>query len=374
MKLPLQTFSSLVQNAAAFVQGAASGLLDLSVGSVLRAVLEANASIGLWLQWLLLLVLNNTRAATSQGPDLDSWMADFALTRLPAVAAMGTVTFSRFSPINSALIPVGALVKTGDGTQSFAVIASPNNPLFSPTQSGYVLGAGVASGLVPVVATTPGSAGNVQAGTVTLLASAIPGVDSVTNSAAFTGGADAESDAAFRARFVAYINSRTQATKAAIGYAISSLQQGLSYTIAENVDTAGNPRAGNFVVTVTNGQANLPESLLAEVSAAIDAVRPVGTSFAVQTPQQIVANVSLSLTLIANTNSAQVSAQVSNSISSYIGGLGIGQALPIARIAQLALDASPFILNVSNISINGQSVDLNPGATGIVVAGNITIN
>jgi len=356
------------------MQGAASELLDLSVGSVLRAILEANASIGLWLQWLLLLVLNNTRAATSKGPDLDSWMADFGLTRLPAVAATGTVIFSRFSPTNTALIPVGALVKTGDGTQNFTVVASLNNPLFNPIQNGYILGAGVASGQVPVVATTPGSAGNVQIGTVTILATAIPGIDSVTNSVAFTGGSDAESDAAFRTRFVAYINSRTQATKAAISYAISSLQQGLSYAIAENVDTAGNPRPGNFVVTVANSQATLPNRLLTEVSAAIDAVRPVGTSFAVQPPQQIIANVALSLALTPNANLGQVAPQVSNSISGYIGGLSIGQVLPVARIAQLALDASSFVTNAFNISINGKNTDLDPGATGIVVAGSITVN
>jgi hypothetical protein len=50
MQLPLQNFSTLVSNAAAAVQGAAAQLLDLSVGSALRAVLEASASVSLWLQ------------------------------------------------------------------------------------------------------------------------------------------------------------------------------------------------------------------------------------------------------------------------------------------------------------------------------------
>ena len=57
MQLPLQNFSTLVANAAAAVQGAAAQLLDLSVGSALRAVLEASASVSLWLQWLIVLVL-----------------------------------------------------------------------------------------------------------------------------------------------------------------------------------------------------------------------------------------------------------------------------------------------------------------------------
>ena len=81
MQLSLRTFDTMVQSMAAAVQASAAQLLDLTVGSTLRAVLEANASIGLWMQWLILLVLRTTRAATSSGDDLDSWMADLTLTR-----------------------------------------------------------------------------------------------------------------------------------------------------------------------------------------------------------------------------------------------------------------------------------------------------
>jgi uncharacterized phage protein gp47/JayE len=119
MQLSLRNFNTLVQNMAAAVEASATQLVDLSVGSTLRAVLEANASIGLWMQWLILLVLRMTRAATSSGGDLDSWMGDFSLARLPAIAATGIVTFSRFTPTVAALIPAGALVRTSDGTQTF---------------------------------------------------------------------------------------------------------------------------------------------------------------------------------------------------------------------------------------------------------------
>ena len=64
-----------------------------------------------------------------------------------------------------------------------------------------------------------------------------------------------------------------RATPVAVGYAISSLQQGLRYTIAENVDTSGAARMGNFVVTVDDGSGNPPSSLLGTVAAAVDAVR-----------------------------------------------------------------------------------------------------
>ena len=105
MQLQLRTFDTIVASAAAAVQGAAATLLDLTVGSVLRAVLEANAGLGLWLQWLILQVLQTTRASTSAGSDLDSWMADFGLTRLAASPSSGMVTFSRYASNLSALIP-----------------------------------------------------------------------------------------------------------------------------------------------------------------------------------------------------------------------------------------------------------------------------
>jgi hypothetical protein len=60
--LSLRTFDDLVGSMAGAVQGACSQLVDLTIGSVLRVVLEANASVALWMQWLILCVLQTTRA------------------------------------------------------------------------------------------------------------------------------------------------------------------------------------------------------------------------------------------------------------------------------------------------------------------------
>jgi len=84
--LNVQTFDQLVASQVAAMQGTASPLLDVSTGSVLRATAEGNAGVLLWPQSLIIQVLTTTRAATSLGSDLDSWMADYGLSRLPAVA------------------------------------------------------------------------------------------------------------------------------------------------------------------------------------------------------------------------------------------------------------------------------------------------
>jgi uncharacterized phage protein gp47/JayE len=374
MQLSLQNFSTLVQNMAASVQSSALKLLDLTVGSTLRAVLEANASLALWMQWLILQVLQMTRAATCTAGDLDSWMADFSLARLPASPASGTVTVSRYTPTLTALVSVGALVRTADGTQTFSITADSSIPSFSSTQSGYVLAAGVGSLDVPVVAVNPGVSGNVQIGAISLLATAMPGVDTVTNAIAFENGLDAESDAAFRSRFQNYIASRSRATLAAIGYAVSSIQQGLNYTIQENVDTTGTASTGNFVVTVDDGSGSPAATLLQTISSAVDAVRPIGSTFSVRPPTVIVADIDLAIAVAGGAVKSAISGQVGTAIAAYIEALPIGGLLSITRLAQIAYDASGAVTNVTSIQINQGFVDLAPALSAVVKPGAIAVN
>lgn len=374
MQLSLQTFSTLVQGMAATVQAAASQLLDLTVGSTMRALLEASASVALWMQWLILLVLQMTRAATSSGSDLDSWMADFSLSRLPASPASGTVTFSRYNTGATALVPVGTLVRTIDGSETFAVYADSSVNGWNQQLGGYVLGVGIASLNVPVVAQTPGSGGNVLANMITVLAAALAGIDSVTNAAAFVDGIDAESDAAFRLRFQNFLASRSRATIAAVEYAIGTVQQGLSYVIQENQDPTGQFQLGNFVVVVDDGSGYPSNSLLSAVQQAINEVRPVGSTFAVFAPAVTQVNVSLSVITSDGSDVTTVAPQIVASVQDYINALPVGVSLPASRIAQIAYDAASNVANVTNILLNNQASDVAVSPSGVVMAGAVVVS
>ena len=374
MQLSLQTFSTLVQGMAATVQAAASQLLDLTVGSTLRAMLEASASVALWMQWLILLVLQMTRAATSSGPDLDSWMADFSLTRLPASPASGIVTFSRYNASVTALAPVGTLVRTIDGSQTFVVTEDSNVSGWNQQLYGYVLGVGITSLDVPVVALTPGSGGNVQANTITVLAAALAGIDSVINTAPFTNGVDAESDVAFRLRFQDFLASRSRATIGSVEYAISTVQQGLSYAIQENQGSAGQFQLGNFVVVLDDGSGYPSNSLLSAAQQAINEVRPVGVTFAVFPPVVTQVNVSLSVMTADGSDVTSVAPQIVTAIQNYIDALPVGVSLPVSRIVQIAYAAAQNIGNVTNVLLNGQELDVTMSPTGVVKSGTIVVS
>ncbi len=373
MILPLQKFSVLLESMAAGVQGSATQLVDLSVGSILRALLEACAATALWMQWLILQVLTLTRAGTSTGTDLDSWMADFNLIRLPGAASVGYVTFSRYAPGRGATILVGTTVSTTDGTQSFQVVQESSNLAWNGI-SGYTVAPSIAGVTVPAKAMTPGAAGNVQAGAIGLLTSPIPGIDTVLNTDVFAGGVNAESDAALRARFQLYINSRSLATPLAVNAAIASLQQGLRYTVLENQDTTGSALPGHFWVVVDDGTGAPPDSLLADASSAVEAVRPIGATYAVTGPLVVQVSVEMSFHSSNPTTQPAVASAIQAAVGSWIASLPIAGTLAVSKLEALAHGADPSVVSVTSATINGAATDVVAPENGVLLASSIVVN
>ncbi len=371
MQLALQDFTALVRTQAAAVSASCRTLLDLSVGSVLRAVLEANASVALWMQWLIMDVLATTRAATSHGADLDSWVADFGLWRLGAVPAAADVRFSRAVTGVAAVVPVGALVRTvpaaGDEAQVFAVSDDASRAEW--TGSGYQLAAGASSILLPVRAVMAGRGGNVQAGTLQLMASAVPGVDQVTNQVAASGGMDAETDPALRARFAEFMDSRTRATAQAVKFAVQGVRAGLFVQVVDRVDSAGALRAGHFTVLIDDGSGVPPAALVAEVASAVDAVRALGATFSVRGPVTVRVNVTMRAR--APTEARLV---VQAAVLKHLAGLAVGVSVAPSRIVQVAHEADTRVELVSDVLVNGVAGELAMPVFGRAVAGDVIVN
>ncbi|VVQ19869.1 baseplate J/gp47 family protein [Pseudomonas fluorescens] len=371
--LNVKDFTTLVRDQVTAIQGRAAGLVDFTIGSLLRAITESNASVLQWLQQLIVTLLATTRASTSSGADLDSWMADFGFFRLSASFATGSVTYSRFTPTNSALIPIGALVGSTDGSQQYAVTIDTTNPLYSAGLAGYLIPAGTSSATVPVMASTAGAAGNALIGTVTVIVGTISGVDTVTNSAVFTNGVDPETDQAFRARFVLWVQSLSKATKAAIQFALSSIQQGVSYTLTENQDYSGNTLYGYFYAVVDDGSGAPSGAFLSSAASAIESARGFTTRYGVFAPVLVTANVSMTITTDASVSHSAVVAQVTTALQSYISKLSLGQILPFTQLASIAYGVSPAVTNVSGVLLNGSTADLGATNKQVIRPGTVTV-
>ncbi len=358
MAFTIKTWPQLVSEQVTAIQARAAGLVDTSVGSLMRALAESNASVVQWLQQLVLNLLATTRAATCSGADLDSWLADFGFARLPAVPARGRVTFSRFSPGMPALIPAGSTVQTADGSQSYRVVPDTANPAWSDDQGGYALAAGVAAIEVPVVAIHDGAAGNTLAGSVTQITGALPGIDRCINAAPMSAGQDAEADEAARRRFVAWVASLSKATRAAVEYAVLSMGQGMSCKVVENQTYEGALQPGFFYVVVDDGTGSPTSTTLSSAYNAIDQVRPFTSTFAVFKPVRLLAVIRLSVTTDGSVEHAAAAALVRQAILSYVNSLKLGQSLPWSMLVSLAYGVSPAITNVTGVTVNGGSADL----------------
>src|SRR5258707_15404924 len=104
--LPTQSFSTIVTNTIAGIQGRASKLINLSTGSTLRAIVEGFAGLYLWMQAQVLRVWQATRLSTSSGTDVDTFTADF----MPVIPGSQSATLPNGSP------RLGAQFATGQVT------------------------------------------------------------------------------------------------------------------------------------------------------------------------------------------------------------------------------------------------------------------
>lgn len=372
--LNIKSFTELVSEQVTAIQARALKLVDFSIGSILRALAESNAGVAMWIQQLIVKLLVTTRAATCSGEDLDSWMADFSFPRLSAVQAVGQVTFSRFTATAQALILPGTQVTTTDGTQHYTVIEDKTLSAWDPVQSGYVIAAGISSLVVPVKAKRAGAAGNAQPGTVTVISGAILYVDTVTNTVAFMNGKDAEEDDHYRARFVQWIASLSKATGAAIGFAISNIQNGVSYTLTENFAWNGPKQPGYFYAVVDDGTGTPDADFLRRVSAAIDKVRGFTLSFGVFPPVVIQADVILVITTDEMADHDDIIMQVRTAILQYIGSLVLGQLLSYTQLVKVAYSASQLVTNVSSLKLNGGIADMAASHKQVIRPGKVVVS
>lgn len=131
----------------------------------------------------------------AEGQYLDLKAEEHGLTREAATPAVGSVTFTG---TNGTVIPAGTRVMTesvgGESGQVYSTDA------VATITSGTTV-------TVPVTAEAAGSAGNVDAGAVTLLVAGVPGITGITNALPLAGGSDTESDSELRARLLVHVKN-----------------------------------------------------------------------------------------------------------------------------------------------------------------------
>ena len=205
---------------------------------------------------------------------------------------------------------------------------------------------------VAVEASVSGSSGNVSANTITVMTSPITGIDTVTNIAAFTNGADQESDSALKARFAAYILGLSRGDIFGLNASILGTDVTVQYALTEGYNLDGSYRPGYFFVVADDGSGNPPQSFLTAITNAVQAVRPLSIQAGVFPPTIIQANVSMQITTAPTYDHNTVIAQVAALVATNIDSLGLGNSLFWSQIAAWAYTV-PGVTSVQNVQING---------------------
>ena len=366
--LPSRTFQQFVSDMIASWASSTGVTPQLLDGDPLLAFFQACASQDVFIESVILALIALTRAQTSTGGDLDTWMAQFNFPRLPADYAEGPLTVGVLSAhASSTPLPVGTLVQTPGGAITYQVIADTTQSAYNATLGAYILAAGATSMTVSAQAQVAGAGSNVQANQLTTFPNPVAGIDTVTNAAAITDGTNSETDAAYRARFVLYLSALARATLSAIETAIESVQQGLDYLVLDNTNVNGDQAFGQFTVVLDNGTGSPPSSLLNAVSAAIGAVAGFTIQYNVIAPVLDTIAIVLNVAIASGSVSGTVTAAVQAAIVAYVNSLPIGQELLLSELVTTAQGvAGVASVELSSVTIAGSAANYTPVSTGVV--------
>ena len=226
--------------------------LDTSIGTPIRKILDAVGESIAEAYADQHLITYQYDIDSKAGGDLDDFCALFGITRIPAQRAQGVVTFTRpndsFAATTAAIIP--------PGTQ---VLAQTNPVVYAQTTVGGVLNPGQLSADVPVQAVTAGPQGNLAAGLLTTIATAVSGITKCTNTNPLTNGSAQESDDQLRARFRATVFrslAGTQAMYMAIAQSVPQDPSTPNTFAVSAVNVVGSSKRYREQIQIVSGTAN----------------------------------------------------------------------------------------------------------------------
>lgn len=334
---------------------ALSGVItDFNVGSQIRTQTESIGSVieqqGVAAAALALQAFAFSALAAFQ---IEPAQATFAIGNLTISTAPTGVTAPPAT--QSVAIPAGTLVQTSGGIQAQTVGAT-------------VLSIGATGVTTSAIAVVGGIAGNVAAGAFNQIISGLGYPLSVTNSAAFTGGAPAETTSAALARFSAKVNSLGLASpvniaNAVIGVTASGTGESVLYAAVYEPWAAAGSGAGSgvagFMLYIDNGSGAASSTLIAATTTALNGsqvlnesgYRPAGVPYSVLAVQPIFANVVITGASAAGSTGAAVSGAMVTAVQQYFTGLQFQASAEQPQIAAAASNAAPGLLTALAVSL-----------------------
>lgn len=297
--------------------------------------------------------------STLTGTDLDNYIKSRSgLVRNPATCASGVLQVT-----GTGTITAGDLFESGGGIQ------------YAATEAVEIQG----SGHVAVRCTQAGAAGNLPAGSVTLMPVQIAGIVNVSNSGTMTGGYDAETDAAYFERYLLRLQTpptsgnqyhyRSWALEVSGvgGVQIYPLGHGDNTVDVVIIDADGEPADTELVDRV---QAHIdPGSQgLGEGEA------PIGAYCYVSGAEGVSVDLALTVTALPGAVQSEVTAAIQAAVAAYLKSVAFRQDyVSYAQIAAAILGAKG-VEDFADLKVNNGTANVAIAARQVAVLGTVTVS
>lgn len=275
------------------------------------------------------------------------------LSRKPALAASGSLSFSRTNPLAYDLtIPAGTVAAT-----------SGDQPLQFVTSAPAVLKAGYTSVSVQARALAPGAASNAALGTVCVLVTPPPGIEAVVNDSPFSGGADAESDSLLRERLLQSYAQVSNGTNPQFYRSFALQFDGIqSAGVVPKEDGAGTV---SLYLAARGGTPS--DDLLAEIQRQINELREINVTVSVKAATQKTVRVACYLLPLEPYSFDDIKPICQAALEQYFQSLSVGQPFLLSHLGRALLETGA----VKNYRFYSVSADTAVANTEIAVPGAI---
>lgn len=296
---------------------------------------------------------------TASGGWLDYHAETRGLSRKAAAPSSGTLRLYRDTPSAADIsVPEGVVcaLRQADGEAELRFV----------TTAAGVLEAGDASIDLPARADRGGAGTNAAPGAVCVLVTPVQGLSGVTNPAAFSGGADAETDDQLRARLLRSFASISNGANAAFYYDFAMSFDGIA---SANVVPRVSGR-GTVGVYLAGEGAPAPSELVQEIETQLSQAREINVDVTVESAQAVPVNLTLQIEGTSGVEFESLKAACTQSLTDFFHGLAVGQDLLLSSVG----DALYHTEGLYNYKLTAPTADRQAEANQLFTLGTVTIS
>lgn len=306
-----------------------------------------------------ILALGFADTAVDADNETTDWLgmrtSEMGVDRKPAVQATGQLTFTGPS---GTVIPVGTRASTNSSTPIYFVTTIEGT---IPVGGSITLSANCEMG---------GLIGNVGASTITTMIGNLAGTVTVTNSNAFSGGVDKESNQALLDRYLERV--RKPATSGNSNHYLAWAKEVVGVGDAKCFPT-WNGNGTVKVVIIDSEKTGADAALVTSTTTYIQSVMPVGPTLTVISATEVAINISATLVLKAGSTLASAKTEIEGKVKDYLKSLAfVDSVVRYNQISSLILDCES-IVDHSNLTMNGATTNVNVTVEQVAVLGTVTV-